>query len=63
MILLSLLFLPLDLYARVDPDLCCEDWEGEWSGTLPWSATLRLGRSVLRLTVIGQGLSRPAVKL
>ena len=63
LVVLALLFLPLDVAGRADPTLVDDDWEGDWSGTVTWAATLRFGGPLLRLSAAGEGLHGPALQV
>lgn len=65
LLLLALLFLPLDIYLRLDSDLAAPDWEADLEGTLRWLVKLRWGWVVLTGEWAGENLTvqRSALRL
>lgn len=55
LVLGAVLFLPVDLRARADPDLTADDFESWRNAGLPWQAAVTWGWGLLRVWVTGEG--------
>jgi len=55
LLLAAVLFLPVDLHARTDPDLSTEDFATWRDPALPWRAQVTWGWGLVRVLVTGEG--------